>query len=166
MESILRMAPVLWAPGYEATNDGRILGPGSPGMGPTWLRPGISSTGYKVVGINVDGKQRMRTVHSLVCEAFHGGRPQFDYQVRHLDGDKFNNHAWNLIWGTRAENASDKQGHGTATGGPKLGEAEVIELRQAYAEGGVTYAELGDEYDIDPSTVRRIVKRVMWKNVA
>jgi hypothetical protein len=51
-----------------------------------------------------------RTVHVLVCEAFHGPRPE-GLEVRHLDGVKTNVAASNLKWGTRLENIQDALAH-------------------------------------------------------
>lgn len=68
--------------------------------------------GYARVVLRRDGKQFARPVHVLVCEAFHGVRPD-GMQVRHLDGQVLNNAATNLAWGTAAENERDKVRHGT-----------------------------------------------------
>lgn len=48
----------------------------------------------------------MAAVHILVAEAFLGPRPGGMEECRHLDGDKLNNRADNLRWGTRPGNAS------------------------------------------------------------
>jgi hypothetical protein len=52
-----------------------------------------------------------RRVHQLVAEAFHGSRPD-GLVIRHLDGDKMNNRATNLRYGTSSENAQDRLEHG------------------------------------------------------
>lgn len=56
--------------------------------------------------------QRRKLVHQLVAGAFHGPRPE-GMETRHLDGDKTNNRADNLTYGTRAENMQDAVEHGT-----------------------------------------------------
>ena len=76
------------------------------------LSPHIDQHGYLRVAIVKDGKRRNRPVHSLVCEAFHGSKPSENHEVRHLDGDRLNNHPDNLCWGTRKENAADRSSHG------------------------------------------------------
>lgn len=55
---------------------------------------------------------RVPLVHALVAEAFHGAR-QPGLEVCHNDGDKLNNKATNLRWGTRSENAQDSVRHGS-----------------------------------------------------
>jgi hypothetical protein len=74
------------------------------------LSPAHRANGYLQVGLHRGGKLYMRMVHALVCEAFRGLRPD-GKEVRHLDGDKLNNHVSNLRWGTRSENELDKELH-------------------------------------------------------
>ncbi len=64
--------------------------------------------GYPMVKISVGGAGRRRAVHVLVCEAWHGPRPDARAECRHLDDDKSNLHPSNLQWGTRAENMADR----------------------------------------------------------
>ena len=58
----------------------------------------------------------------------------------HNDGDPANNHLENLRWDTYQSNEADKLRHGTrrlgsATGGSKLREEEVLEIRRRKGEG-------------------------------
>lgn len=73
----------------------------------------INAKGYPALQLKACGRIRGRTVHILVCEAFHGSRPSPDHEVRHLNGDPADNRVENLAWGTRAENAQDSLRHGT-----------------------------------------------------
>ena len=76
------------------------------------LRTTLDKYGYKVVGLCNQGRQKTRTVHSLVAEAFIGTRPE-GMEVCHNDGNKTNNHVDNLRYGTSRENALDRLRHGT-----------------------------------------------------
>jgi hypothetical protein len=69
-------------------------------------------TGYLGVNLGRRNKRYAHMVHVLVCEAFHGPRPE-GMQVRHLNGNETDNRASNLAWGTRSENEIDKVHHGT-----------------------------------------------------
>ena len=69
---------------------------------PRVLRP-LNGNGYPHVGLHKDGRQEKHPVHVLVCRTFIGPRPK-DFDVLHLDNDKWNNHVSNLKWGTRSEN--------------------------------------------------------------
>ena len=66
----------------------------------------VAKNGYRYAFLTQDGKRVGRTVHQLVCLAFHGPRPD-GMQVRHLDGNKLNNHLDNLLYGTPSENSYD-----------------------------------------------------------
>ncbi len=71
-----------------------------------------SKPDYRVVNLCHDGRKKMRPVHQLVCEAFHGQRPAGAH-ARHLDGDSLNNLASNLAWGSPRDNVEDSIRHGT-----------------------------------------------------
>lgn len=71
-----------------------------------------NSGGYRVACLNRHGRASHYTVHSLVAAAFIGPRPT-GLDIRHLDGDKLNNNADNLAYGTVSENMIDKLAHGT-----------------------------------------------------
>lgn len=68
-------------------------------------------TGYKTMVLYKQNVGETKTLHRIVCEAFHpnlGGKSQ----VNHKDGDKLNCHPANLEWVTQSENAI----HAVATG--------------------------------------------------
>jgi hypothetical protein len=108
-------------------------------------------------------------VHQLVCEAFHGPRPTSEHQVRHLDGNRLNNHATNLAWGTREENDADRKLHGDLAGeqnsSAKLTEGQVKEIRERYAAGGIFQRELAAEYGVSQTNVSRILRRDNWQHI-
>jgi hypothetical protein len=62
-----------------------------------------NGTGYRIVGLKVDGKQKTFTIHRLVATAFIENLHNYDY-VNHKDGDKTNNRVDNLEWCTASEN--------------------------------------------------------------
>lgn len=76
------------------------------------LKPALTPNGYQFVSVWKDGQRHQVTVHKLVCETFHGPKLE-GMEVRHLNGDKTDNRAENLAWGTRSENNLDRQRHGT-----------------------------------------------------
>lgn len=103
---------------YRVTSDGRVFrAAATPRMEKAYpagseLTQGANAKGYMRVGLRKDGKTRTRPVHQLVLEAFVGPRPP-DLVGRHLDDNKSNNCADNLIWGTQAENVQDSVRNGT-----------------------------------------------------
>jgi hypothetical protein len=95
-------------PGYFATEDGRIW---SAKRGGRFRKPSLAGR-YALLGLCVDGVQHSCAVHVLVASAFLGPRPA-GMEVRHLDGNEFNNNVRNLRYGTHSENMHDKRTHGT-----------------------------------------------------
>ena len=67
------------------------------------LKPGVVGSGYLMISLCTGGKQKMFSVHRLVCQAFHDN-PDNKSDVNHINEDKTDNRACNLEWSTRKEN--------------------------------------------------------------
>ena len=99
-------------PGYSASDDGHIYST-RPWRGSSEQRElagGVNARGYRQVILCNAGTRTVREVHAIVAATFHGPRPE-GMDTRHLDGDKTNNAASNLRYGTRSENELDKVRH-------------------------------------------------------
>lgn len=113
--------PVPSEPGVLASNWGRILLPPrcaampnggyrmyepQPRYGQLAKEPKRASDKYLHVMLYSEDerRQRPRTVHRMVCEAFHGEPPFPGAVVSHLDEDPTNNRPENLAWTTQREN--------------------------------------------------------------
>jgi hypothetical protein len=91
---------------YKVSNQGRARGPRGP------LSPTLTSNGYQKVGITEDGRRVQRRLHRLVAMVFVPGYAP-DLDACHINGNKLDNRAENLKWGTRSENICDQVRHGT-----------------------------------------------------
>jgi len=96
--------------------------------------------GYRVVSMCHQNIKVTKSVHRLICEAFHGPPPTAKHQVRHLDGDPKNNRPENLRWGSQVENWLDRKAHGRGCEGEKhpmakLTNAEAAHLQWAIKKG-------------------------------
>ena len=112
------------------------------------------------------GIKAWKTVHQLVCAAFHGPPPSPDHEVAHGDGDPMNANAGNLRWATHEDNMADKKRHGThfvgeSTSGAKLTEAQVIELR-FLATQGIADEVLASRFNVAIVTVNGIRRGRSW----
>lgn len=99
-----------------------------------------SGRGYQCVSLCHEGKKVTKSVHRMVCMAFHGQPSSQTLQVRHLDGNRSNNVPANLAWGTQVENWSDREAHGRGNSGEKhpfakLTDFEREALKWALARG-------------------------------
>jgi DNA-binding transcriptional MerR regulator len=104
----------IWKPcvgygGYEVSNLGNVRSERQ------ILAPAIGSHGYLQVQLR---RGNVRTVHSLVLEAFEGPRPE-GMEACHGDGNKLNVTLENLRWDLPKGNAEDKRRHGTAASGAR-----------------------------------------------
>lgn len=72
----------------------------------------VNPCGYIQVTFCEDKIATTTRVHRLVLKAFHR-LPLKGEVARHLDGNKLNNNADNLVWGTQKENRADMIIHGT-----------------------------------------------------
>lgn len=108
-------------PKYEVTRDGRVLSVDTNwrGYGVRELAQQLNADGYQSVRVIVNGKRTRYGVHKLVARTHLGPQPAPGHEVCHLDGNKLNNHYHNLAWGTKQENADDRERHGRTSRGIK-----------------------------------------------
>lgn len=104
------------------------------------LRTEKDKDGYLFVYLTIQGKRYRPKVHQLVALTFLGERPSPRHEVRHLDGSRQNNYYKNLAWGTRKDNADDRERHGRTAKGPAIARAlftvnQVREIRRRIANG-------------------------------
>ena len=101
-------------PSYEISNLGRLRNK-STGNIRKYLDNG---NGYMQTNICVDGVRIRVAIHVLVAEAFLDARQLDQKHIRHRDGNKGNNRATNLLYGTAQENADDNKRLGVKVGRP------------------------------------------------
>lgn len=173
-----RWLPVVEYEGlYEVSDQGRIRGVdryiGHPKGGVRlWrgrmLKQTVMSNGYFEVSLCKEGARTVRTVHSVVCEAFHGPAPT-GYWAAHENGQKFDCRAQNLSWKTVADNQADKKRHGTQVCGEahyaaKLTEKAVHRARALYT-AGYTQKRIAGLLGVTRRTIGRAVSGQAWAHV-
>lgn len=102
-QSVEEWRSIIGFDSYEVSNAGRVRRKGSDPKLPT-----IAATGYNVISMSEEGKTFVRTIHTLVLQAFHGPKILIDDEARHLNNNKADNRASNLLWGRAQENANDR----------------------------------------------------------
>jgi hypothetical protein len=127
-------------PGYRVGDDGTVWTRQPNAMGPVdetgeWrqLKGGITTGGYRQIGLWRDGKKYFTSAHALVLSAFVGPRPE-GMEVCHNNGVKLDNRLCNLRWGTRSENMADRLVQGWKPN-VRLSRSEVEEIREDYRRG-------------------------------
>jgi len=102
--------PIADFPDYLVSNRGRVIS--LKGGKARIRRPAFDpTTGYNKVTLYAGPVVRTRPIHRLVAEAFHQPAPA-SHEVRHIDGNKLNNRAENLTWGSHSDNMYDHVEHG------------------------------------------------------
>jgi hypothetical protein len=148
---------------YTVSSDGAVLSLRTQRV----LKGRKDRYGYRRVGLVVAG-HRARTdlcVHRIVLDAFSGPR-MAGQEARHLDGDKHNNAASNLAWGTRAENQLDRVAHrilaGTRSPNARLTAAEVRAIRADTR----LLREIAGDYGVAAQQISRIRRGLSYREVA
>ncbi len=168
MNEFNTMIPIPGRRGLYATDTGLIFSCNSGKMKQLKVH-GFPKRKYLTVSIaNKKGVYCPESVHRLVLEAFIGECPK-GMETRHLNGNSHDNRLSNLAWGTRSQNAFDRNTHGTSgrNGGErcplsKLTEEKVLAIR---AEVGMTHQQLVDKYHTSISNVFCILHRKTWRHI-
>lgn len=157
-------------PGYEVSNLGNVRSWLRRGVSnelrvePLILSPGTSGNGYKLVVLTAEGVPYTRMVHQIVAGAFIGERPP-GHVTRHLDGNKHNNTAENLAYGTHSDNRHDAVRHGYKHK-KKLTYQLAEEIRKLYKTGEYSQRVLGEKFGVDQSHVANILAGRAWSVAA
>ncbi len=120
--------------------------------------------GYLQVRAMVGGKRLHVGAHRLVWVSLHGPIPD-GVGINHKNGMKDDNRPINLELATASENLKHayRHGlmdeHGERNPAHKLTDAQVAQIRLAYANGGFTQTELGCRFGVDFRTISKIVNR-------
>lgn len=151
-------------PRLKVGDDGSVIGP----SGKT-LKCFPDKYGYLRLNVYLGGNQwKQLGAHFLVCETFHGPRPE-GHVVAHRDGNPSNNAVDNLRWASPAENEEDKLLHGRSLLGErhhqaKLTEDQVHEIR-SLRESGMSLKAIAEKFPVSVSTIHLIVSGKNWKHI-
>lgn len=163
MGDSIQVRPIIGAPGYFVTSDGRVIS--RVRKTPRELRARPDDDGYLTVQIVIDGRIKPRRIHRLVAAAFLPPRPSPAHEIRHLDGTRINCCDTNLAWGTRSQNGVDRVRHRNAPNEKlKLSTPDVIAIRRR-ADAGERYTAIAADFPVGAWQVSVIARRLQWKHV-
>lgn len=79
------------------------------------MKQSLTTTGYMRVNLTTPNtcQQKVRKVHVLMLEAFHGAKPSPSAVGRHLNDIRTDNRIENLAWGSYGDNMRDMIRNGT-----------------------------------------------------
>lgn len=140
----LRPIPVSPNSDYMAGSDGNIYSRTKyKGFGKKeytdWypLQGHVSNKGYLNVSLCHENQKVTKSVHRMICMAFHGMPDPKSLQTRHKDGNRSNNKPDNLAWGTQVENWADREAHGTGTKGEKHPMAKLTDAEREHVRWAI-----------------------------
>lgn len=172
---------------YQVSNCGRVKKLAIKNKREFILKQVLSGKGlYKCITLIVNTTYRQVRVSRLVALHF-VTNPNNYPEVNHLDGNKYNNHDWNLEWTTHSGNTIHAfqtglmNTDGSKNGGSKLSEKDVIKMRKAYAKEmvkikdlyyrgrkmkGFYFAEkIAKNYNMNPKHIYSILKGEIWTHI-
>lgn len=135
----------------------------------TVLKGKILSTGYKEYTLyDNNNNKKYITAHRLVAINFLDKKT--GNVVNHLDGNKLNNHVDNLEWTTHKGNVEHATKNNLNCRGEKIGnstlkEAEVLEIIELFKTKKYNLMELGRKFNVNYTTIKRIITGENWKHV-
>ena len=134
------------------------------------LKPAVHSDGYRMVVLCKGSKQRSCRISQLVAAAFHPDTYFEGAHACHNNGDPSDDRAVNLRWDTHSGNMGDRGKHGTLARGERNGKAklnasDVQEIRRHLAQGGMTYSEIAEPFEVTGDAIRAIRSGKSWSHL-
>jgi len=149
---------------YSITENGKIFSH----ISNRYLIPNITRTGYHLIRLYKNNKQKAHTIHRLVAQTFLG---ESNLTVNHIDGDKSNNHVSNLEWITHSENVQHAYDNGLKIGRGVKGEAhsnskltnkQVLEIRYRKNTENISNVDLAKDYPVGARMIGAIINGTKW----
>lgn len=146
---------------YEVSSLGRVLSAKFGGR--SILKPGLNSSGYRVIHVFVSGKKKSVFVHRLVLLAFYG---ESDLQGNHKNGIKTDNRLSNLEYCTRSENIAHAYKIGILPTGEKHHSSKLNrqQVKKIFHDPR-SYQAIARDAGVCSNTIYKIKKRITWRSV-
>jgi hypothetical protein len=157
--------PVLGYPHYVVSASGEIYSLPRQGTKGGLVTQRPHRSGYKKALLSNGNVGKYVNVHVVVLSAFSGPRPA-GMHAAHLDGNRENNEASNLVWATPKQNYQHRIAHGTAHRGTrhpesKFTDAQLDEVRRLI--GRVPNAQIARKFGVRTGVIWNIAKGRTYK---
>ena len=132
------------------------------------LNPRKSKKGYLKAGLNLNGKEKLYSIHRLVAIAFIPN-PENKTEVNHKNGIKTDNRSSELEWATSSENNKHafkiglQNNSGDNNPQSKLSKNDVLEIRELILNH--SNKNIGKMFKVSAATISDIKTRKTWRCV-
>lgn len=137
--------------------------------GTALLRPGTLNSGYLAVWLSLRHRVKVRTVHSLVAQAWIGPRPK-GHVINHKDGNRKNNSYKNLEYVTQFGNMQHAAETGSLPKASRHYSTDLTDKRVARVcrliVKGLGNKEIEGKTGVSASKVRDIRSGKSWRSVS
>jgi hypothetical protein len=123
---------------------------------------GCNGSGYHIVRLSAEGKEKIFGVHQCVLSAF-SERPEWAECINHKDGNKLNNNLSNLEWATLSENSKHAWKNGLYESNKnsqykavKIQDKDISRIKHLHSLG-VSQREISLIYGVNRSYICSIV---------
>ena len=133
------------------------------------LRKLNNKTHYLSVSLKSINGQKPKTsyIHQAVAKVFIGPRPDL-MVVRHLDGNRFNNHVSNLCYGTPEQNYTDLVKHKTHLGsrnGRAILNENKAKMIKILLKNQVSPQQIADAFEVGIMSIYAIKQGRNWSHI-
>jgi hypothetical protein len=158
---------------YQASTFGKIKSLKRNNTNGKILKPFLNSNGYLYITLSKNGKCKNFKIHKIIASTFIG-EPTFDKkEIRHLNGNRFDNNSSNLKYGNRSEQMKDRIKHGTHfqpdnKGSKqwlsKLMDSDILEIIDLIKLGW-SDTKIAIKYNVCRQTINGIRNHKTWRHV-
>ncbi len=168
---IERWLPISGFPGYEVSNTGKVRsfkgggGGRPPRKNPRLLLSTINSKGYRVNGLVRNGRRHTVNLHTVVAHHF-CGKKRIGFECSHINGNRSDCRASNLIWESHVTNMTRMRGHGPHPSGLQNGRA-ILTLDQVRSvkprrNSGESLSSIARSFGVNVTSVWGIYHNKHW----
>jgi hypothetical protein len=158
---VIPMKNITEFPNYCITPDGRVWSKYTK----KFLKPSLASRGYYSVSLMKDGIKSTQKISRLVLSTYAGRCPD-GYHACHINGNRTQDHIYNLRWDSPSGNSQDAIRHGTHAGflnrcrGQKLSIVDIKWIREN--KNKYSQQKIAELYNVDQSLISRIINNKVW----
>ena len=151
--------------GYSSSENGSVLGRKGSNLNPI-----LHHTGYHVLTLRQDGKQKQVRLHRFIWECHKGEIPE-GFVINHIDGNKINNKLSNLELVTPKENTQHafanklmRPSYGEQNSMSKLTNQDATEIIHRCLSGE-SNGSIAKDFGLHPNYVSLIRHKKRWRNL-